>query len=308
MGEARCKGKLAMLLKKVVLAEDDDAIAHMVSMTLGDAGFLCLRARDGDEALNLVKREDPDCLVLDIMMPHTDGIEVARRLKSDVLASRVPILMTTALGSVKDKVKGLDAGADDYLAKPFDLRELAARVRALVRASKRERDRNPTTNLPGAMAVDTQVDDLLGEGTPFAFLYVDVSDFDSVVEAVGFKGADDIIVSMGKLVMARARQDMGVGGQAAFVGHVGGDDFVVIADPSKAEALAEGLVEDFEAQRASWTNADAANAPTLKLSIAIVDTSKTPLSSSEELGRAVARTKRESREREGSNHVFWSGS
>ena len=65
-----------MLLKKIVIAEDDDAIAHMVSMALGDAGYLCLRARDGDEALKLVKAHDPDLLVLDVMMPRVDGLEV----------------------------------------------------------------------------------------------------------------------------------------------------------------------------------------------------------------------------------------
>ena len=86
-----------MLLKKIVIAEDDDAIAHMVSMALGDAGFLCLRARDGDEALKLVKAHDPDLLVLDVMMPRVDGLEVARRLKADVMWSRTPILMLTAL-------------------------------------------------------------------------------------------------------------------------------------------------------------------------------------------------------------------
>ena len=64
-----------MLLKKIVVAEDDDAIAHMVSMALGDAGYLCLRARDGDEALRLVKAHDPDLLILDVMMPRVDGLE-----------------------------------------------------------------------------------------------------------------------------------------------------------------------------------------------------------------------------------------
>src|SRR5688572_27854758 len=118
-----------MLLKKIVVAEDDDSIAHLIAAALGDAGFLCLRARDGEEALTLTRREAPDLLILDLMMPRLDGIEVTRRLKADVLASRIPILMLTAMGGVDDRVKGLDAGADDYLGKPFDLRELAARVR-----------------------------------------------------------------------------------------------------------------------------------------------------------------------------------
>lgn len=142
------------MFKKVVIAEDDDAIAHMVSMALGDAGFLCLRAYDGEEALRLVRAHDPDLLVLDWMMPRVDGIEVARRLKSDVMWSRTPILMLTALASVEQQVEGLEAGADAYMTKPFDLREFAARAKALIRATKRERERNPTTDLPGSRAID----------------------------------------------------------------------------------------------------------------------------------------------------------
>ena len=120
------------MFKKIVIAEDDDAIAHMVSMALGDAGFLCLRAYDGDEALRLVRAHDPDLLVLDWMMPRVDGIEVARRLKSDVMWSRTPILMLTALATVEQQVQGLEAGADAYMTKPFSTRELADKVREML--------------------------------------------------------------------------------------------------------------------------------------------------------------------------------
>ena len=79
------------VLNKIVIAEDDDAIAHMVNMALGDAGFLCMRARDGDEAINLVRHHAPDLMVLDVMMPRTDGLEVVRRLRADVQTSRTPV-------------------------------------------------------------------------------------------------------------------------------------------------------------------------------------------------------------------------
>jgi diguanylate cyclase (GGDEF)-like protein len=296
-----------MLLKKIVVAEDDDAIAHMVAATLGDAGFLCLRARDGEEALSISRREMPDCLVLDVMMPKLDGIEVCRRLKADVLASRVPILMLTALGAVDDRVKGLDAGADDYLAKPFDLRELAARVRALVRASKRERDRNPTTNLPGSSAVEDHVDALLKKKAPFALLYLDIDDFEAYADAFGFHKADDITAELGRLVLERARV---FGGGSAFVGHVGGDDFVVVADHDKAEELARELVDAFDSRVAGWYEGYPGAeqmAKRMTLSIAVVDT-QTPgahWKTLEEISKALATTKRASKRREGSNYVIW---
>ena len=143
-----------MLLKKIVVAEDDDAIAHMVSMALGDAGYLCIRARDGEEALRITKIHQPDLLVLDVMMPRLDGRQVASKLKEDVILSKIPILMLTALSDVDSRIQGLDAGADDYMSKPFDLREFSARIRALIRSARRERDRNPTTDLPGSVAIE----------------------------------------------------------------------------------------------------------------------------------------------------------
>jgi diguanylate cyclase (GGDEF)-like protein len=298
-----------MLLKKIVLAEDDDAIAHMVAATLGDAGFLCLRARDGEEALHLARRESPDCLVLDIMMPKLDGMEVCKRLKADVLSSRIPILMLTALGGVSDKVKGLEAGADDYLGKPFDLRELAARVKALVRAAKRERDRNPTTNLPGAGAVEEHVDGLLRRKAPCALLYCDVEHFEAYADAFGFRKADDVVAELGGMILERARA---YGGGAAFVGHVGGDDFVVVVEPQNAIELAQDMIEAFEARASKWYAAAEAGAqqmaPRMTLSIAVVDTAApgAQVGTLEELAKHLAAAKRASKRREGSNYVVWS--
>ncbi len=299
-------GGVAMLLKKIVVAEDDDSIAHLVSATLGDAGFLCLRARNGDEALSLVRREAPDLLILDIMMPHVDGLEVARRLKADVIASRVPILMLTSLGAVDDRIKGLEAGADDYLAKPFDLRELAARVRALIRAAKRERDRNPTTNLPGSSAVEEHVDQVLKSRQPCAVLYCDVDHFEAYADAYGFKKADDVTADLGALILEKARA---YGGGSAFVGHVGGDDFIVVVDSASAEELAQDLVEAFDGAVPRWYAGESGPqqmARRMTLSVAVVDAVKCGARTSEDLARALAQTKRRSKKQEGSNYVVWS--
>jgi diguanylate cyclase (GGDEF)-like protein len=294
-----------MLLKKIVVAEDDDSIAHLVAAALGDAGFLCLRARDGEEAIAITRREAPDLLILDLMMPRVDGLEVTRRLKADVLASRIPILMLTALGGVDDRVKGLDAGADDYLAKPFDLRELAARARALVRAAKRERERNPTTNLPGSNAVEDHVDMLLKKKAACALLYLDVDHFEDYADAFGFRKADDVVADLGGLVLEKARA---YGGGSAFVGHVGGDDFVIVTDTQNAEELAQDLVEAFDSRVPRWyegTSGAEQMARRMTLSIAIVDAQATGAKSTEELAKFLAATKRASKKREGSNYVVW---
>jgi DNA-binding response OmpR family regulator len=229
----------AMLLNKVVLAEDDEAIAHLVAATLGDAGYLCLRARDGEEAIVLVRRELPDALILDVMMPKLDGLEVARRLKADVISSRVPILMLTSLGEVDAKVKGLDAGADDYLAKPFDFRELRARVKALIRHSRRERDRNPATNLPGAGALEDHLNERLraqnaSGGVPFSVMHLTFDRFEEFTDREGFRRAEEVIARSGGVILGRARGE-------AFLAHVGGDDFVLVGEADGLPGLADDV-------------------------------------------------------------------
>lgn len=293
-----------MLQKKIVVAEDDDAVAHLVGAALGDAGFLCLRARDGEEALRLARREAPDLLILDVMMPRVDGFEVAKKLKADVLASQIPILMLTALGGVADRVKGLDAGADDYLAKPFDLRELNARARALIRTSRRERDRNPTTHLPGSAAVEDHVDALLKKKAPCTVLHCDVNHFEAYADQFGLHRAEDVIADLGKLILERARASLD---GAVFVGHVGGDDFVVVAETQAAESLAHALVAAFDERVGAWyaAVAEAPQGQRVTLSIAVVDAQKTGAKNAEELAPLLAQAKRTSKKREGSNFVIW---
>src|SRR5690349_13445019 len=235
-----------MLLKKIVIAEDDDAIAHMVNMALGDAGFLCLRARDGEEALKLVKAHDPDLLVLDVMMPRVDGLEVARKLKADVMWSRTPILMLTALAGVDSQVQGLEAGADAYMTKPFDLREFNARVKALIRSSRRERDRSPTTDLPGSRAIDDQIEAALKATSATSVLHFDVVGFDAYADVIGFARAEQVVKALGQTIVDAARTATGGGG---FVGHVGGSDFIAVVSGEHAEALATGAIAQFEQNR-----------------------------------------------------------
>lgn len=119
---------------RILLAEDEELIGRTVELNLTREGYDVTRVLNGSDALQRASEEPFDVLVLDAMMPGQSGFEVARTLRASNLT--VPILMLTALGETADKVRGLDAGADDYLTKPFDLAELKARVRALVRRAQ----------------------------------------------------------------------------------------------------------------------------------------------------------------------------
>jgi CheY-like chemotaxis protein len=289
-----------MLLKKIVIAEDDDAIAHMVNMALGDAGFLCLRARDGEEALRLVKAHDPDLLVLDLMMPRVDGLEVARRLKSDVMWSRTPILMLTALAQVDDQVQGLEAGADAYMAKPFDLRELSARVRALIRSARRERDRSPTTNLPGSRAIDEEIEAALKSGRPTACVHIDMLNFDGYADAVGIARSEDAVRSLGQWLLEAARASSGGG---AFVGHIGGSDFIAVLSPEHVGPFVASAESTFDAKRATFPG----DAASVALVLAIAETDGLSLATgADELGRRLGKAMKAAKAAGKTNHVVWS--
>jgi two-component system response regulator MprA len=117
----------------ILVVEDDAAVREALERALGFEGYVVDSARDGAIALSMLKEHEYGLIVLDVMMPHLDGLETCRRVRAS--GDRVPILMLTARTTVDDRVEGLDAGADDYLAKPFSLDELLARIRALLRRS-----------------------------------------------------------------------------------------------------------------------------------------------------------------------------
>jgi two-component system response regulator MprA len=118
---------------RVLVVEDDPDVRTALTRALSFEGYEVATAEDGGRALETVLNDPPSVIVLDVMMPFVDGLETCRRLRAR--GDETPILMLTALGDVSDRVDGLDAGADDYLVKPFALEELLARVRALLRRS-----------------------------------------------------------------------------------------------------------------------------------------------------------------------------
>ena len=118
---------------RVLIVEDDSGIADFLQLELEHEGFEVLHAEDGRKALELFESDTPDIILLDIMLPKLNGLEVLRRIRK---TSRVPVIMLTARGDTLDKVSGLDSGADDYLAKPFEIEELLARMRAVMRRNE----------------------------------------------------------------------------------------------------------------------------------------------------------------------------
>lgn len=125
----------------IVVIEDEEDILEVVRYNLERDGFRVVTRTDGEDGLSAVQAESPDLVLLDLMLPGLDGIEVCRRMQTDPITSSIPIIMVTAKGEESDVVLGLAVGADDYLAKPFSPRELVARVRAVLRRGPLKSDR-----------------------------------------------------------------------------------------------------------------------------------------------------------------------
>src|SRR5439155_17240837 len=128
---------MAGMTTRILVVEDDPDIAELVDRYLSKAGFATDRVSSGRDALDAIAAKTPDLLVLDLMLPHLDGLEICRRVRANEQTANIPIIMLTARAGESERITGLELGADDYLAKPFSPNELVARVRALLRRTQR---------------------------------------------------------------------------------------------------------------------------------------------------------------------------
>ena len=155
------------MAKTILVVDDEATLRETLAWTLQQEGYRVVEAADGRQALERFRADKPDLVLLDLMLPELSGVEVCRRMRAE---SDVPILMLTARDSEVDKVVGLEVGADDYVTKPFSLRELQARVRALLRRA----EARPAAEAPGppvqvgSVAVDLAGRRLLRQGQPVA--------------------------------------------------------------------------------------------------------------------------------------------
>jgi DNA-binding response OmpR family regulator len=142
-----------MSVKRVLIVEDDKNIAKLVHYNLEKAGYACLVAYDGLQALELLDKEKVDVIVLDIMLPTVDGLEVCKRIKQNPKRSYIPIIMLTAKGEEVDRIVGFELGADDYVVKPFSPRELVLRIKSILKRGL-AKDETPDIIQIGKLIID----------------------------------------------------------------------------------------------------------------------------------------------------------
>jgi diguanylate cyclase (GGDEF)-like protein len=229
--------------ERVLVADDDPDILTVVKVNLELDGFELDTAVDGEDALQKATSNPPNVIILDIMMPRMDGLTALHRLRSQATTASIPIILLTARGLPEDRVRGLELGADDYITKPFDITELAARVRAVLRRTQAARDLSPLTGLPGNFKITAEIEAAIQEGREFALVHGDLDNFKAFNDHYGFMRGDEVIRFCGNC-FTQAGVSLGI--DNTFVGHIGGDDFVAMIPPAMAESFCKEVIERFD--------------------------------------------------------------
>lgn len=302
---------------RVLVVDDDRNLRKIIATNLELAGFAVETAADGREALSMIEAAQPDIVLLDLMMPYMDGYEVAQRIRGHQQPSiaNVPIIILTAKGETEDKLRGFEAGADDYITKPFGPQELVARVRAKIRRVEVDSSLSPLTRLPGNLAIEAELRRRIDAVEAFSVIYLDLDNFKAFNDVYGFTHGDEAIVMLARITVDVVRRR---GTASDFVGHIGGDDFIVVTHSDRAEEIAKEIIADFDREiRGLYSPKDlragfietrdrrgALNRfPIMTLSMAIVNNDHGQLSNYAQVGEAAAELKRYAKSIAGSVYV-----
>jgi PleD family two-component response regulator len=227
---------------RILVVEDDPDISNLLRMYFDSYGYKVSIAPKGEEALAICSRDLPNVIVLDIQLPDIDGYEVCRRLRGNLRTSHIPILFLTQRDERRDRIQGLELGADDYITKPFDIDEVKLRVQNAIKRAQWENLTHPTTGLPSSKLIEEQLR-LLMRRDDWAILYVGILDIDAFNEAYGFVAGGDVF-RFAAMVLNDGVEQKGTAND--FVGHIGADDFIVVTDPAHATEIQDHVTQRFE--------------------------------------------------------------
>ncbi len=229
--------------RHILVVDDEPDIAATIALQFSEEGYQTTAVHSGTEVLQLAREQQFDLILLDLLLPDLDGFTVLGGLRAQPETQLTPIILVSALNSAAEKVRGLQLGADDYITKPFSGAELSARVQAAMRRSEREGGANPSTRLPGNVAIERAITQRIADGQPFAICYADLDHFKAYNDSYGFLRGDAVILRTAQLLMEAVRAH---GNPDDFVGHIGGDDFVLITTPDRAAAICEAAIAQFD--------------------------------------------------------------
>ncbi len=233
---------------RILIIDDEPEILDAVKFYLENEDFEVHVTADGTRAVELAEALRPDLILLDVMMPVMDGIQVCRQLRSRTRTCMIPIIFLTARGSVEDKVQGLEAGGVDYITKPFVNQELLARIKAHIRLSRETLSGHPVTGLPGSSVVEEEVNRRLQEGRIFAAVFAEIDHLQEYREAYGVSRSDRLLLCLSRLLEDEVESFR----EEGFLGHPAYYHFILLCPPDRAEPMCARLVERFEDEKGTF--------------------------------------------------------
>ncbi len=187
--------------KKIVVVDDDPNVGLLVSVILKNMNYDVVSLLNGKELITyLVKNPKPSLILLDLKLPDIDGYDLCKRIREDHLLSDIPIIVLTGVSEIDSKIKIIDMGADDYINKPFDVRELKVRIRRILKRKENDSSLNPLTKLPGGPLIEEYVKKRIDKGEIFAYAYIDVDNFKAYNDVYGYNKGDIIIKLLANLI------------------------------------------------------------------------------------------------------------
>jgi PleD family two-component response regulator len=228
---------------RILVVEDDFDISNMLRIYFGGQGYEVQVAPRGNDALTMTRKQLPNLIVLDIMLPDMNGYDVCRELRETTRTSHIPIIFLTQKDERSDKIAGLELGADDYITKPFDIEELKLRVQNSINATNRVAQLNPISNLPMGRLIEDHLRNLMRSNKSWAYIDLKINNFDPFTEVYQFVAGDDVLRFMA-LLMNEVVDELGT--PEDFLGHPGKDNFVLITHSKTVDQFKQRLVERFD--------------------------------------------------------------
>jgi len=228
---------------KILVVDDELSIADFLGGQLVNRGYDVLKAFDGEDGIDLARKELPDLVLLDVRMPKMDGFEVCRKLREDRMTYLIPVIMITGKKEQEDKITGIKSGADDYVTKPFELPELLARIEGVLWRTKVGKGSNPLTGLPGTPSIEHEISKRINSGSKYAVCYLDLDNFKAYNDKYGYEQGDKAITFTSKILIQAIAKE---GNVDDFLGHIGGDDFIIVTTPERVEGICRLVIDNFD--------------------------------------------------------------
>ena len=299
---------------RLVVADDQMELLAMMHDVLEMNGYEVRTAANGQEALDLVRQDPPDVIILDLWLPIKDGFAVCKELKAHPLFQHLPIILLSAASDRDNKIQGMELGADDFVTKPVDLMELLARIRMIIRRNRQGLDANPLSKLPGNVSIQKRIAGAIASNKPLAVLYTDLNNFKAYNDSYGYDNGDRVIKATAELILDAVKRS---GDEQGFVGHIGGDDFIVVTTPDRMETLSKDIAASFDKLAPSfYSDEDRARGkirshdrrgepveyPLLSIAIGVCHNTLRPLSSYAQVSAIGAELKSYAKRQEGSSY------